>query len=75
VSRGEWPLTGDFARESARIGALRAHTEPMNTTSKRLLIAGTLAGALQFHFDKLSDVAGKHRAGSVHRLDRDTSGV
>lgn len=36
---------------------------------------GTLAGALQFHFDKLSDVAGKYRAGIVHRLDRDTSGV
>lgn len=36
---------------------------------------GTLAGALQFHFDKLSDVAGQHRAGIVHRLDRDTSGV
>ena len=36
---------------------------------------GTLAGALQFHFDKLSDVAGKLRAGIVHRLDRDTSGV
>ncbi len=36
---------------------------------------GTLAGALQFHFDTLSDVAGKHRAGIVHRLDRDTSGV
>jgi len=36
---------------------------------------GTLAGALQFHFDRLSDVAGKYRAGIVHRLDRDTSGV
>lgn len=36
---------------------------------------GTLAGALQFHFDKLSDAAGKTRAGIVHRLDRDTSGV
>jgi 23S rRNA pseudouridine1911/1915/1917 synthase len=36
---------------------------------------GTLTGALQFHFDKLSDVAGKYRAGIVHRLDRDTSGV
>lgn len=36
---------------------------------------GTLAGALQYHFDKLSDVAGKLRAGIVHRLDRDTSGV
>ncbi len=36
---------------------------------------GTLAGALQFHFDKLSDIAGKLRAGIVHRLDRDTSGV
>ena len=36
---------------------------------------GTLAGALQFHFDRLSDVAGKLRAGIVHRLDRDTTGV
>jgi 23S rRNA pseudouridine1911/1915/1917 synthase len=36
---------------------------------------GTLAGALQFRFDNLSDVAGKLRAGIVHRLDRDTSGV
>lgn len=36
---------------------------------------GTLAGALQYHFDTLSDVAGQHRPGIVHRLDRDTSGV
>ncbi len=36
---------------------------------------GTLAGALQFHFDELSDAAGKLRPGIVHRLDRDTSGV
>ena len=36
---------------------------------------GTLAGALQFHFDQLSDIAGKLRPGIVHRLDRDTSGV
>jgi 23S rRNA pseudouridine1911/1915/1917 synthase len=36
---------------------------------------GTLAGALQFHFNALSDVAGKLRPGIVHRLDRDTSGV
>lgn len=36
---------------------------------------GTLAGALQFHFDRLSDVAGKLRPGIVHRLDRDTTGV
>jgi 23S rRNA pseudouridine1911/1915/1917 synthase len=36
---------------------------------------GTLAGALQFHFDTLSDVAGKLRPGIVHRLDRDTSGL
>lgn len=36
---------------------------------------GTLAGALQFHFDQLSDVAGRLRPGIVHRLDRDTSGV
>jgi len=36
---------------------------------------GTLAGALQFHFDQLSDVAGQLRPGIVHRLDRDTSGV
>ncbi|GIX04811.1 MAG: pseudouridine synthase [Planctomycetaceae bacterium] len=36
---------------------------------------GTLTGALQYHFDTLSDVAGKYRAGIVHRLDRDTTGV
>lgn len=36
---------------------------------------GTLAGALQFHFDSLSDMAGKMRPGIVHRLDRDTSGL
>lgn len=36
---------------------------------------GTLAGALQFHFDSLSDMAGQMRPGIVHRLDRDTSGL
>lgn len=38
-------------------------------------VRGTLAGALQFHFDELSETAGKLRPGIVHRLDRDTSGV
>jgi 23S rRNA pseudouridine1911/1915/1917 synthase len=37
--------------------------------------SGTLAAALQFHFDRLSDAAGRYRPGIVHRLDRDTSGV
>ena len=37
--------------------------------------SGTLAAALQFHFDTLSDAAGRYRPGIVHRLDRDTSGV
>ena len=36
---------------------------------------GTLAAALQHRFDALSAVAGSHRPGIVHRLDRDTSGV
>lgn len=36
---------------------------------------GTLAAAVQFHFDRLSDVAGQLRPGIVHRLDRDTTGV
>ncbi len=36
---------------------------------------GTLAAGLQFHFDRLSDVAGKLRPGIVHRLDRGTSGL
>lgn len=36
---------------------------------------GTLAGALQFHFDQLSNVAGQLRPGIVHRLDKDTTGV
>jgi 23S rRNA pseudouridine1911/1915/1917 synthase len=37
--------------------------------------SGTLVNALRFHFDKLSEVNGDYRAGIVHRLDRDTSGV
>lgn len=36
---------------------------------------GTLASALQFHFDHLSSAAGKLRPGIVHRLDRDTTGI
>ncbi|WP_437186228.1 RluA family pseudouridine synthase [Planctomicrobium sp. SH668] len=36
---------------------------------------GTLAAAVQFHFDTLSDIAGQLRPGIVHRLDRDTTGV
>ncbi len=37
--------------------------------------SGTLANALQFHFDTLSSVGGAMRPGIVHRLDRDTSGL
>ncbi|QGJ70805.1 Ribosomal large subunit pseudouridine synthase D [Planctomycetales bacterium 10988] len=37
--------------------------------------SGTLASALQYHFDQLSEVGGAQRPGIVHRLDRDTSGV
>jgi 23S rRNA pseudouridine1911/1915/1917 synthase len=36
---------------------------------------GTLVNALQFRFDTLSTVAGEHRPGIVHRLDRDTTGL
>ncbi|WP_437221712.1 RluA family pseudouridine synthase [Planctomicrobium sp. SH661] len=36
---------------------------------------GTLAAAVQYHFNQLSDVAGQLRPGIVHRLDRDTTGV
>jgi 23S rRNA pseudouridine1911/1915/1917 synthase len=37
--------------------------------------SGTLVNALQYHFDTLSTIAGAHRPGIVHRLDRDTSGL
>ena len=37
--------------------------------------SGTLANALAFHFDKLSERAGAFRPGIVHRLDRGTSGL
>jgi 23S rRNA pseudouridine1911/1915/1917 synthase len=38
--------------------------------------SGTLVNALQFHFkDHLSRENGAYRAGIVHRLDKDTSGV
>lgn len=36
---------------------------------------GTLANALAFHLDELSDVGGDLRPGIVHRLDRDTTGI
>jgi 23S rRNA pseudouridine1911/1915/1917 synthase len=37
--------------------------------------SGTLVNALQFRYDTLSTVAGEHRPGIVHRLDRDTTGL
>lgn len=37
--------------------------------------SGTLAAALAFRFEQLSQVGGSTRPGIVHRLDRDTSGV
>jgi 23S rRNA pseudouridine1911/1915/1917 synthase len=37
--------------------------------------SGTLVNALQFRFSALSNANGTYRAGIVHRLDRDTSGV
>jgi 23S rRNA pseudouridine1911/1915/1917 synthase len=37
--------------------------------------SGTLVNALRFHFGQLSGLNGDYRAGIVHRLDRDTSGV
>lgn len=37
--------------------------------------SGTLVNALQFRFKDLSNANGTYRAGIVHRLDRDTSGV
>lgn len=37
--------------------------------------SGTLANALAYHFQKLSNRAGVSRPGIVHRLDRDTSGL
>jgi 23S rRNA pseudouridine1911/1915/1917 synthase len=36
---------------------------------------GTLANALAYHFQHLSQMAGSVRPGIVHRLDRDTSGL
>ncbi|MEC8557713.1 MAG: RluA family pseudouridine synthase [Planctomycetota bacterium] len=36
---------------------------------------GTLASALAFRFQQLSDVGGVTRPGIIHRLDRDTTGV
>jgi 23S rRNA pseudouridine1911/1915/1917 synthase len=37
--------------------------------------SGTLVNAISFHFNHLSEANGSYRAGIVHRLDRDTSGV
>ncbi len=37
--------------------------------------SGTLVNAIAYRFNALSEVHGAYRAGIVHRLDRDTSGV
>ena len=37
--------------------------------------SGTLVNALRFRFNQLSGINGDYRAGIVHRLDRDTTGV
>src|SRR2546427_1835863 len=36
---------------------------------------GTIANALRFHFQNLSDAGGEGRPGIVHRLDKKTSGL
>ncbi len=36
---------------------------------------GTIVNALLYHYDKLSKLPGRDRAGIVHRLDKDTSGL
>ena len=37
--------------------------------------SGTLVNALLYHFDNVSSVGGEVRAGIVHRIDKDTSGL
>lgn len=37
--------------------------------------SGTLANALVYHFNELSEVAGRIRPGIVHRIDKETSGL
>lgn len=37
--------------------------------------SGTLANAIVYHFNNLSDVNGEFRPGIVHRIDKDTSGL
>lgn len=37
--------------------------------------SGTLVNALMFHYQQLSDLNGENRAGIVHRIDKDTSGL
>jgi 23S rRNA pseudouridine1911/1915/1917 synthase len=37
--------------------------------------SGTLANALAYHFNELSETAGRIRPGIVHRIDKETSGL
>ncbi len=37
--------------------------------------SGTLANALVYHFNRLSETAGRTRPGIVHRIDKETSGL
>ena len=39
------------------------------------ITSGTLANALVYHFNELSETAGRIRPGIVHRIDKETSGL
>ncbi len=38
-------------------------------------VTGTLVNALMYHYKSLSTISGENRAGIVHRIDKDTSGL
>lgn len=38
-------------------------------------LTGTLVNALMYHYKTLSTISGENRAGIVHRIDKDTSGL
>jgi 23S rRNA pseudouridine1911/1915/1917 synthase len=64
----------DILYEDESLAVINKPADMVTHPSKGHL-KGSLAAAVQFHFNELSTIAGMLRPGIVHRLDRDTTGV
>lgn len=77
------PATAEFAPENIPLEIVYEDEDLLVVNKPAGLVvhpaagvpSGTLANALAYHFQRLSQRAGRARPGIVHRLDKDTSGL